>query len=66
LAHDPRLFFVGAPSGLEGGFIANMLQRANKEARRSGGPSVEWISAFGLLCDQSGGATFPGWPNIQP
>jgi hypothetical protein len=45
LAHDPRLFFVGAPSGFESGFVSNMLQRANKEARRSDGPSVEWIPA---------------------
>lgn len=45
LSKDPRLFFAGAPSGIENTFVANMLRRANKEARRSAGRSVTctWI-----------------------
>ncbi|XP_062572648.1 uncharacterized protein LOC134234587 [Saccostrea cucullata] len=37
LSHDPRLFFAGAPSGLNNTYVDNMLSRANREARRSAG-----------------------------
>ena len=65
LAQDPRLFFVGAPSGLEGGFIGNMLQRANKEARRSGGPSVKWIPASACCVTKVEELHFPDGRNYR-
>ncbi|XP_062574654.1 uncharacterized protein LOC134236486 [Saccostrea cucullata] len=45
LSHNPRLFFVGVPSGLNNTYVDNMLSRANREARRSAGRSLTSIPA---------------------
>ena len=45
LAHDPRLFFAGAPSHLHNDFVACVTRQVNREAKRSGCRSVSWVPA---------------------
>ena len=45
LAHDPRLFFAGAPSHLHNDFVACVMRQGNREAKRSGCRSVSWVPA---------------------
>lgn len=59
LSKDPRLFFAGAPSGIENTFVANMLRRANKEARRSAGRSVTWIPSSSCYVTKMEELRFP-------
>jgi hypothetical protein len=42
-AHDPRLFFAGAPSSVRNDFVARFLRRANIEAKKSAGRKDSWV-----------------------
>jgi hypothetical protein len=42
-AHDPRLFFAGAPGSMRNDFVACLPRRANIEARKSAGRKVSWV-----------------------
>jgi hypothetical protein len=54
-AHDPRLFFAGAPSSVRNDFVACLLRRANIEARKSAGRKVSWVPSGAASIKYEGG-----------
>lgn len=58
-AHDPRLFFAGAPSSTRNDFVACLLRRANIEARRSSGRTVSWVPSGAASITKVEELTFP-------